>query len=290
MELKKKMPITHALIWIIVSTFLVTGGSYSILKKVKGRTPVPFEKVYSISKIIQTGPHRDHLTTAALAEVLCLSIDKPTLFKNFSTKEAESKLVKLPMIQSAKVHLVKQDILYIDYVMRTPIAILYDYENTALDEEGYAFPFYPYYSPKSLPEIYLGEERDELLYEKPIETKSLALAFRVLRSLKKIALHQNFYIKRIDVSKAFEKSLGKKEIILQIYNKNHTLYLSPKSSFLYTLRLDPLNYAKNLGNYLMLHKELIALEKRYDYRIKEDERVIDLRIDNTAYIEEIERH
>lgn len=287
--MSKKLSLTHALMWILGSTLLITGGTFFILKKVSNyREEHAFNNAHVIRKIIQTGPHRDHLKTAILAEVLELSCDDPKLTKSFRVKDAEKKLLKnLPMVRSAKLNIVKPDILYIDYMMRVPIAMLYDFENIAIDEEGYLFPFSPFYSPKSIPEIYLGMKDDEAIFNKPLKEEALFLAIKVLKSLKKIALNQNFYIKRIDVSHAFERSLGKKEIVLQLYSKNHTLYLSPKSSFLYTLRLDPSNYAKNLGDYLMLHKELVALEKLYDYKVKEDERVIDLRLDNTAYIEEI---
>ncbi|MCH9630330.1 MAG: hypothetical protein S4CHLAM37_03260 [Chlamydiia bacterium] len=287
--MSKKLSLSHALMWIIGSTILITGGTYSLLKNsANARKELSFDHAHVIRKIIQTGPHRDHLKTSILAEVLDLSCDDPRLTKRFNVKDAEKKLLKnLPMVKSAKLHIVKPDILYIDYMMRVPMAMLYDFENTAIDEEGYLFPFSPFYSPKSIPEIYLGMQAEEASFDKPLKEEALLLATRVLKSLRKIALHQNFYIKRIDVSHAFERSLGKREIVLQLYSKNHTLYLSPKSSFLYSVRLDPSNYAKNLGDYLMLHKELVALEKLYDYKVKEDERVIDMRLDNTAYIEEI---
>lgn len=282
------LPLPIALLWILGSTILFTGSSYSLMKFILRKDFQFFQKgTYYASKIIQTGPHRDHLSSRFLAEILDLSIDKPTKLSALDCKMAAEKLKSLPMIKEAKVKTIRPDIVYIDYVMRTPIAFLYDIQNAALDEYGCAFPFSPFYSPKQLPEIFLGlEVASADCFHRQIQGKKLDLAFDVLSMLKKIAFSWGFVIKRIDVSKAFEKSLGKKEIVLQLESKQHELYTMSKSHFSHILRINPENYAKSLGNYLILHKELMMEEGFYDYSFKKEDRVIDLRLENLAYIEE----
>lgn len=292
MDLNKKISFPKALSFILLSTLLITGSGYSVLKWMK-KEPIlnSLKEERYIEKIIQTGPHRDPLSTQTLAEILSLSIDKKTKLKEFDAKAAKEALLALPMIKQAKVELIQPNSVFIDYLMRSPIAMLYDYENIAVDEEGYLFPFAPFYSPKQLPEIYLGlEEREFNFFHKPMSRKDLILAIRVLKSLRKVALNRDFSVHRIDVSKAFEKSLGKREIIVQIKNKDSWLYQKKGSFYTYTLRLDPDHFAKNLGNYLNLHEELIAAQDLFGNKLKEDERVIDLRLEDTAYIEEIPRN
>ncbi len=40
--------------------------------------------------------------------------------------------------------------------MRTPYAYIGEFANTAIDKEGYLFPFRPFFTPKNLPILYIG--------------------------------------------------------------------------------------------------------------------------------------
>ena len=284
------MPI--ALSIILLSTIVISGTGYTWIRKQHQPKKVVLDDTKNaIKRIIQTGPHRDHLITRVIAEILGLSSDQPVGLKNFKVKQSEQVLRSLPMIQDVKLKCVRPDILYIDYVMRRPLAMLLDVENAAVDEEGHAFPFAPFYSPKSLPEIYLGLPGvEETFYQEPIHSESFSLAVDVLKLLKKVSLNHRFQIKRVDVSKAFHKSLGQREIVVQIKNQFSYLQQKPSAGFFYTLRLSPNHYPQSLGNYLILHKELTSKSDSFSCQVKEDERVIDLRLKETAFIEEIAKH
>ena len=108
-----------------------------------------------IIAIVQTGPEKEALKTAYLAELLNLSVDKPTQLYALNLKKAEERLLASPLIASVELKRIPPGTLYIDYTVRKPIAWLADYNNTALDAGGYLFPAAPFFTPKQLPEIYL---------------------------------------------------------------------------------------------------------------------------------------
>ena len=154
----KRISLSRALFWIFGSILVVNGAAVYLLRPTfifqkERRDPKAF-----ITAVVQTGPEKQALNTDYLAEVMDLSVDDPTPVKAFSIKAATQKLLESPVIQEASVQLVSPGIVYVDYTMRHPIALLRDFENVALDATGTLFPFSPFYSPKNLPEIYLGLE------------------------------------------------------------------------------------------------------------------------------------
>lgn len=281
---EKMLSLPIALAWILGSTFLVTGSAYSLIKMTQGRVVTSCcKETFMIQKIIQTGPHRDALKTDYLAEILELSKDNPTSIFSFDVMASIKKLLAMPMIKEASVFTIKPDTIYVDYTMREPVAMVYDYENIAIDEEGYLFPFSPFYSPKELPEIYFGfSPLAEVTnpFEKPVEGESFTLAMQMLKALKAVAFEGKFFLKRIDVSHAFEKSYGRQEVVVDIANEEFSLATQSQLPFFYHLRLDPKEYAKQLGNYFILHKDLTGSLQAHD------ERVIDLRIEGLAFIDD----
>jgi hypothetical protein len=72
-------------------------------------------------------------------------------------------------------------------------------------------------------------------------------------------------VKRLDVSKAFLPSLGRREVVL----------ILEEQGFTKSLRLTPKNVAQELGNYLELRSKLPAVPQ-----------IIDLRIPQLAFIQE----
>lgn len=230
-----------------------------------------------------------------------LSKDRPLLVTRFDPKKAEAALLSSPLLQGAKVRVIKPSTVYVDYTVRQPIAWLYDYENVALDKEGYLIPMYPFFPPKNLPEIYLGlapfGERPAIphlpiaAWNEPLRGPYVELAFDILLRLQPL-VRDLFRIKRVDVSKAYEPSLGQREVIVIVDNE---IYLSesvePTVSTHY-LRLSTKGYPQELGNYLELRKKLLEDDMQKLKALAPfqkpslPERIIDLRIEQLAYIEE----
>jgi hypothetical protein len=213
-------------------------------------------------------------------------------------------LLACPLISEAKVKRVPPGTLYIDYSIRKPIACLADYQNIGLDRDGYIFPIAPFYSPKNLPEIYLGlpafglpadtQGRAGGEWQKPLQNKHLHLALEILHVLDEAPWREGMRLKRIDVSNAFAMSAGLREIVLFTEdeltfreNDREIVCLFPK-----ILRLPLKDYTQQLGNFLVLRRTMLE-----DYRrqlaqahyssspVQFAPRIIDLRISQIAYVQ-----
>lgn len=205
---------------ILIVTFIISGLpwiafiSYAYLLRVRESDPK-----YEIVAIAQSTQNQESLKTAFLAELLELSVDRPLNIYKFNLKDAKRKLLDFPCIKDASLRRIPPGILSIDYVLRKPVAILGDYANTAIDEYFYAFPFYPFYSPKKLPLVTLG--LDNLVWGERILDPKLHLAFQVLKIIHKWEPLQ------IDVSLADALSLGEQKIIVQF--RHHDVLLNPRN-------------------------------------------------------------
>lgn len=292
--MKKKLTLLQSLLWIFFSAIAVNALAYTGIKgvlfwkKVRG-----IDHRVPIRAIVQTGPQKEAIKTAYLAEVLGLSEDKPVLSSDFDVKEAEKKLAASPVISEAEVKIQEPGILYIDYTTRQPIAFLLDYENIALDNEGYPFPVAPFFTPKKLPEIYLGME-EELQWNQPITGEKIELAFALLEIINGPIVGDLFNVKRIDVSNAFEMSYGRREIVLFAQDEVYNVYKGKEVRFVIPriLRLPTKKYAQELGNYLKFREQRLEKEK-HELVAKEGQTVvlcptvtIDLRIPQLAFIDE----
>jgi hypothetical protein len=297
-----RLPLTHALAWIVGSMLFVNGIAYACLKTVLGKrsSSTPDDKL--IRSIVQTGPQKEALKTEYLAEILGICTDFPPNVSSFPIKKAEELLLSSPLISRAQVSLMKPNILYIDYTVRQPVAFLADYENVAIDKEGYLFPFAPFFSPKNLPEIYLGltpfgtpqedPEKPTARWGVSLKGKHLDLALHILLFVTDSKVSDTFNVTWIDVSHAFSKSCGKREIVVTtedaLFQKEGSEEV--KHIFARTLRLTSKNFAQELGNYLTLRPQLLDedLRKRAlpgSENQKRVERIIDFRIPNLAFVE-----
>ncbi len=202
--LKPIFPVCFALF----STF----GFYAALSYFERQKPPPAP----VKAIAQTGPLKDALKTHYLAELLDLSVDHP---RSITAEEAEKILIEHPCIKKVAVSFLNPKTLYIDYTLRMPQFILGDVENLALDKHGAVFPLAPYYTPKRLPTLYLGEGYFE-------EKKEIATHLLEVFSGE---------VTMIDVSNCLEPSLGKREIVIA---------LGP-----HLLRLTPKRYLKEIAHY-----------------------------------------
>jgi len=247
---------------------------------------------------VQTGPEKEALNTAYLAELLGLSADHPTSLYAFDCKRAEKRLLLSPMISQAEVKRLPQNAIYIDYEVRKPIARLADYKNIAIDRAGYLFPISPFFAPKEIPEIYLGLPdfgAPEDAYGRkggewltPVHNRFLQLAFEILGFLEEVPWREGFRVKRIDVSNAFCPSLGQREVVLfteeEVILKDGASCVFPKF-----LRLAPKGYPQQLKSFCLLRRNMEA-----DYRKQLADavdsnrfapRIIDLRIPQLAFVE-----
>ena len=251
------MKLVHSLSWIIGSALFITGGTYKGLQ-LYHREHSQTAPTY-VCRIVQTGPQKEALKTTYLAELMRISADRPITAASFDPAFAKKRLLACPLIKEAKVKIRAPDTVYVDYTVRQPIAWLYDFDNIALDEEGYPFPVSPFFSPKRLPEVYLGIRN--FYWGRPLKERNAELALTILQLLNRLSLQ----VKRLDVSKAFLPSLGRREVVL----------ILEEQGFTKALRLTPKNFAQELGNYLELRPKLPATPQ-----------IIDLRIPQLAFIQE----
>src|SRR3972149_5291299 len=188
------IPLVQALAWIIGSTFVINAAAYNGLKfyfkNLRSKTKNPR---YAISSIVQTGPQKEALKTEYLAELMGLSVDRPVSSNMFDVKRAELCLLNSPLIKKVVVKTVPPTGLYIDYTVRQPIAWVYDFENIAIDRDGYLFPVRPFLTPKVLPEIYFGfapfgqpssnSDCPTACWGRPMQGKCIEIAMSLLKIL-----------------------------------------------------------------------------------------------------------
>jgi hypothetical protein len=196
----------------------------------------------------QSGRQCAPLQTAYLAEVLGLSADLHL---------AKKRLLATCVIKEAVLKKMKPDALFIQYSTRVPYAFLEDYTNTAIDEEGVFFPFTPFYSPRSIPRIYLGKVSATQPWGGKIREEHLMLIQRLFTTL---GVEK---IERIDLSQMEANSAGRRELVVILKGGS-------------ILRLSPKNYVQQLANYSILKRTFLR---------KADPAVVDLRIPEVAYIQ-----
>lgn len=303
---RDKLPLGRALLWIFLSVMIVSGSAafgwfyYQYLLSQRSTNDD-----YLITTIVQTGPVKEALQTVYLAELLNLSADQPTNLFQLDVKQAEKQLLASPVIKTAKVRRVPPHTLYIDYTVRQPIAMLYDYMNAAIDEEGYVFPIHPFFSPKRLPEVYLGASPNgggskagssvAGQWNVPIRGAEMQLALSLFTMLHDPMYRDSFRLLRIDVANAYADSYGKREIVLIIEDQMNKSANGQMITLLFPriLRLSPERYREELKNYLKLRDILAdkALKKNQDNEpgqsiVKKPGLIIDLRVPKLAFLKE----
>lgn len=283
-----KLSLKSAIRWIFFITLCVTGSAslavfyYRHIKAQRLQQPQ-----YNIVALIQTTPDKERLKTIYLAELLGLSIDQPTNLFRLNINEARKNLLKSPLITSAKIKKILPGTLYIDYSLRKPFAYVIDFTNTVVDKAGVAFPFKPFFTPKKLPEIYLGMDETNLKWGEQIKGVKIKIALYLIDFFH-TNLAESTSLMRVDVSHAFDDSYGNRQVVVMLEdslnlkeNSENTVFNIP-----HILRLSLDNYRQEIANYLALRPLIL---KREASKIKNKSNpleplIIDLRISGLAYI------
>lgn len=291
---ESKIPISRAILWILVSTLLISGSIFmGWLYFLQAREKKLNDDQYRIVALVQSNKEPDALKTAYLAQLLFLSIDRPINLYRFDAKMGARILLQCPLVKKAVIKKIPPGTLYVDYEMRKPLALIGDFANGAIDEEGHLFPFQPFFTPKRVSTIYLGLSANSLLGSAKwgsclSDLPSLQLAFSILRKLEFAPL-EGFQLKWIDVSEAFADSFGRRQIVLVLEEESGRQRMA---SMIY-LRLNPDLVEQNLANFRTLSdslKEEGPSEKNASL-LKGDPKdrslVIDFRIPHLAFIKSI---
>lgn len=280
-----KLSLKSAIAWVVCSTLLISGSAIAgWLYLLRMKDDHIHSDQYRIVAIVQTTPDKEALKAVFLAELLGLSVDNPVNLYQFDTEEATQKLLNSIIIKEAIVKKVRPGTVYVDYVMRTPMAYFGDYRNAVVDSEGVLFPISPYFTPKKLPEIRLGIVKDEeygktdwgARYQ---EDRRFQLAKDILSVMEKSCRERAIYLKRIDVSKAFISSYGQREIVVVLEEGEEKEENGRFVTVMYTrfLRMNVDDYERGWVNYLALRNRLEDLKTV----------IIDFRISHLAFVKDI---
>lgn len=291
---QKKLPLRQALLTILLATIAISGSAwlaFTYYKHIKDKQRS--DPAYHIIAIVQTSLDREGLKTSYLAELLDLSIDKPRNLYSFNIQEGVKALLNVPVIKEASIRKIRPGTLHVDYTLRKPIAYLKDYSNAAIDASGTMFPFKPFYTPKNLPEIYLGDDQENHvppIWGTTIKGERKNLAFELLACASQYC-DRHSSLCCIDVSQAFAASDGQRQIVLILENRllkkigdHATICIYP-----HLLRLRQENYREQLGNYLVLRPLLRERSETADLtgsgNIKRAKAtIVDLRLSELAFI------
>lgn len=290
---RKKLTLKQAFLAILFSILFISGTSFvGLMYYQHVRENQRLDSSYAIVALVQTSPDREGLRTGYLAELLELSVDRPRNLYEYDTREAAEKLLQHPVVREAKVRKIRPGTLHVDYALRKPIAYLGDYTNTAIDATGTVFPFKPFYTPKILPEIILGNDIEDMqsFWGSVLEGENIQLAFKLLDYAAQYC-DEFSSVNCIDVSNAFALSDGQRQIVLVLEDRllrvvegQTVLSIHPR-----ILRLRQDNYHEQLGNYLVLRSYLRENDRASpvigkETIQKEKAVIIDLRLSELAFI------
>lgn len=280
MSFKKALSIIF--ISLLCTTSMALGALWYWQNVQKQREGDPQYKIVALAQSTTSG---EPLKSTYLAELLGLSTDQPQNLYQFDSREALAKLNGSALIKKGSITKIKPGTLLIDYEVRQPIAFSGDFSNTAIDEEGFLIPFKPFFTPKKLPLLILGEQDDENgKWGKPLSSRKAKLALEVLTTIQQAIAGQPLQLLQLDLSRAYALSFGQREIIALIETKRNvgsTLWVTP----IY-LRLSLSNYRQELSNFLKLSYELSKLTPQEEKKgiINTKPLMIELRVPQLAFV------
>lgn len=291
--MQKKLKLSQAFFWIISSTIIFSSFNFFVFFQIKKYKQNKYkDEKYNIKKIYQS--NQVSLDVNYLSELMHLSTDNPTNIFLFDEKKAQKNLLNSPLIIAASIKKNKPDCLFLDLKIREPQALLYDYDNIAIDEDSFIFFYKPFFNKLNLPSIYL--DLDRFSGFKKIEKKEATLALDILQKLQTSGFSDLVKIKLLDTSRAFIQSYGKREVLLQI-DEQINAYKDQKNVklvFPTILRLSQNNLLEQISNYISLREKIL---KDYENQLKHisdanqdvvtfKPKTIDLRISKLAFIDQ----
>lgn len=187
---------------VVLSLVLISGvpwGSYFAYKMYKSH--LEQDNRYILKAIVTKSDGYNVLPSAFFSEKLGLSIDRPINLYSFPISKAEERLMAFHVFKKVKISRIPPSSLLIEYELRNPQFLLATLSNTAVDAEGIVFPYYPFFTPKKLPELRLNGDikwGDKL---------DVAIPLKLLEEMPRVT--------GIDLSKMDLDSLGEREIALK---------------------------------------------------------------------------
>lgn len=182
------------------------------------------------------------IPTLFFAETLGLAVDVPVNLYNFDLERATASLLSYPAIKEAVLHRMPPNTLWVEYSVRTPVALLADFTNIAVDSEGVPFPLAPILTPKVLPHIFLGINQEDVLpfytnalsQESSLLLQRLHLGLDILKECRGVSSEEGCRrLAWVDVALAQAESWGRRQIVLGFDSSNgcptnrHLLRLLP---------------------------------------------------------------
>ena len=289
-----KLPLIEALSWIIGVTLVFSVVMHKVIQVTFSRAHGnKTTKEAYINYIIQTGPYKEALHSDYLMEILGLSTDCPVSYASFNPEVMQKKLLHIPIIKEALIKKIKPNSVFVDYALRKPVVWAVDFVNAALDREGTLFPMHPFFSPKKIPKIYIGkaglDSLNGLKFGHSLQGPSLTLAFLVLDYLQEVG-KDLFFVKKVDVSNAFIKNLGKRELVVIIENEIYVQNQVKPIVSTHFLRLSPRRFQEEISNYKKLRSFLLEAERQEAVTLPSANnslkpKVIDMRLEQLAFVQ-----
>jgi hypothetical protein len=262
-DIEEKLPLYRALLYIALSVIAIWGTLFfawwyhSIaLEKRQNNAQFTLKTIVSSSK---TG---DSLTIQQIAELLHITGETPTNLYRIDPIQAKIELESYPAIKSAVVKRLRPNALFIEYELRTPYFLLRDFENVAIDKEGYPFYLFPIFTPKKIPELYVGIQ--DISWNIPIRLEEYTCAVELAEYIEK-TYPKDIKLLRIDTHNMHNASRGMQEIVVIFEERARRFYV----------RLDVHEYKKGLKHFLYLRPG------------DTPERVVDLRYNGFALVKNL---
>lgn len=283
------MSFKRALAFIFISVFMVSGtavGVFWYLQEIQNKKE--HNPQFTIVALAQSTQSGEPLKSAYLAELLGLSTDQPQNLYQFNSREAMQRLLESALIKTGSITKIKPGTLLIEYEGRQPVAFSGDFTNTAIDKDGFLIPFKPFFTPKKLPNLILGEQEEEQgKWGKPMQSSKAKLALDAFRTLQNAIIGEPLQLIQLDVSRAHSLSFGQREIIVLMEEKKEDekkLSVTP----IY-LRMSPHNYRQEFANFLAMRSQLVRESEgekveEIKGRVQNKPLLIELRVPQLAFV------
>lgn len=246
----QRISLIRAVLYIAISALIVSGGAIGIWRYYRHNQLERLQDpAYLLTTIVQAP--REVLKSEFFEELFDLSVDHPTNCYAFDVGSAVRKLTALTAMRedTVKVKVLPPNTLYVEYILRTPVAYLGNYTNTLVDAEGVSFPAEPFFTPKRLPEFFLDlNDKD-----------SFPLAMRVAEQIG----GEGVRVRRVDFSRMNANSCGRREMVAIVESDQGSEHF---------LRLDVDDWEDGLKRYRVIKSTL------------DENAVVDLRIKYMAFV------